>query len=136
MNTCGYALQNPLSYAALGLAVEQCGDDEDGIRKCLDKYYGTWFDRALSASPFSLASVALDQAARITDDASSRQANRLKYEATIPISYSKQSRGDQLLRTLRPFRIANAIAGITAAAAGGFVRRKPFSGTGRCRRAA
>ena len=32
---------NPLSFTdALGLAIDECGDDEDCIQKCLDEYYG------------------------------------------------------------------------------------------------
>jgi uncharacterized protein RhaS with RHS repeats len=115
LNTYGYALQNPLSYAdALGLAVEKCGDDEDCIQKCLDEYYGNLIDTAWAASPFSLISLGLNEAAEYAEGELSRQANRNLYSRNYYV-------GKRQARLLGLFRGFNAAAAVASAGAVGFL---------------
>lgn len=125
LNTYGYALQNPLSYTdVFGLAVEACGDDEDCIQKCLDDYYGSSIDTAWDASPFSLASLALNEAAEYFEGELGRQANRNRYTGARNSALGGKhgyNTGRRQAALLRVFKRFNVVAGLASAGAVGYL---------------
>ncbi len=112
---------NPLSYTdALGLAVKECGDDEDCIQKCLDEYYGEGLDWAWSTSLVGVIPAGLTIAANVAEGELGRQANRNRYTGARNSAlggrhgYATGARQARLLGFFGRFNLAATIAGVGA----------------------
>ena len=91
-----------------------CDEDEDCVARCIQEYYGNSYDTALDLSPFSLASLAMDEATELLDTAAKREATR---NLNSPNYYT----GKRQMRLLKVFRGFNAVGAVVGVGAGAFV---------------